>query len=167
MASVLPREHKKMRLNSSLLHVYFFFILLWPHIYVLGNAVMWLTQINVPIKYYIARFVRPMIYNTWFKLDWAHPTMISIRKCGWGGGTERVVNNTCGCWFQPTGPWLRLLLNNTHAQPTHLTVKEKKCSYKQRSQLQFISECTSTILEVLCHQLLLSVPKSFPVWALK
>lgn len=86
MASVLPREHKKMRLNSSLLHVYFFFILLWPHIYVLGNAVTWLTQINVPIKYYIARFVRPMIYNTWFKLDWAHPTMISIRKCGWGGG---------------------------------------------------------------------------------
>lgn len=84
-----------------------------------------------------------------------------------GGDTERVVNNTCGCWFQPTGPWLGLLLNNTHAQPTHLTVKEKKCSYKQRSQLQLISECTSAILEVLCHQLLLSVPKSLPVWALK
>lgn len=167
MASVLPREHKKMRLNRSLLRVDFFFIWLWLHIYVLGNAVTWLTQINVPIKYYITRFV-----SQWFTI---HDSSLTEHIQQWfpyanvdgGGDTERVVNNTCGCWFQPIGPWLGLLLNNTHVQPTHLTVKEKKCSYKQRSQLQLIPECTSAILEVLCHQLLLSVPKSFPVWAQK
>lgn len=139
MASVLPREHKKLRLNSSLLHVYFFFILLWPHIYVLGNAVTWLTQINVPIKYYIVRFVRPMIYNTWFKLDWAHPTMISIRKCGRGGDTERVVNNTCGCWFQPTGPWLGLLLSNTHAQLIWLWKKKSAPTSSAHSCSSFLN----------------------------